>query len=84
MQNFKSKDKAITIDTLFNGFKSVMLNTELLASVAAGKFASFEVSETMSIVVYEADSSSYIAEAVVTEDGRTVNIASAEFDHYDM
>ena len=84
MQNFKSKDKAITIDTLFNGFKSVMLNTELSASVAAGKFASFEVSETMSIVVYEADSSSYIAEAVVTKGGRTLNVASAEFDQYDI
>lgn len=84
MQNFKSKDKAITIDTLFNGFKSVMLNTELSALVAAGKFASVEVNDSLSIVVYEADSSTYVAEAVVTKDGRTLNIATAEFDQYDI
>ena len=83
MQNFKSKDKAITIDTLFNGFKSVMLNTEMSALVAAGKFASVEVSEG-TVVVYGSEEKGYLVEAFVTVDGRTKNVAWADFDLHDI
>lgn len=84
MQNFKSKDKAITIDTLFKGFKSVMQNSELSALVAAGKFASVEVSEGTSVVVYGSEEKGYLVEAFVTVDGRTKNVAWADFDLYDI
>lgn len=84
MQNFKSKDKAITVDTLFKGFKSIMQNAETYTLVATGKFASVEVSEGVSIVVYGSEEKGYLVEAFVTVDGRTKNLAWADFDLYDI
>lgn len=36
MQNFKSKDKAVTTDSMFNAFRNVMNNPEQRALVEKG------------------------------------------------
>lgn len=84
MQNFTSSIKAITVDTLFTGFKAVIRDTEQSAYVAAGKIGSAELPKGVSVMVYEGVGGVYVAQAAVTVKGMTRVVASAEFDSYDM
>lgn len=83
MQNFKSKDKAIITDSMFNAFRAVMNNPEQRALVENGRTGSIEISENSSITVYKCEDS-YLAEVFTTEGGLTRNVAHADFDEYDL
>lgn len=83
MQNFKSKDKAITVDVLLNAFKAVMNNAEQKALVENRRTGSVEISDTTSATVYKSGSD-YLVEVFTTTKGLTRNVAHADCDQYDI